>query len=113
MATLFQKKYEVLKDYTTSFCMELKYINNPQDESILTAISVGLDKSGKLYCSIYKTPIKALQDFYDQVTIDIIIEESLDDPNCKAQRNQARTNSRKGSNTIRRTSQQTQIPYRR
>lgn len=68
METLFQKKSESLKDYIARIWKELNYVDNPQDESILLAIFFGLDESGKLYCSIYKT-IKTLLDFFDQAAI--------------------------------------------
>ena len=65
LATVFQKTNESLKDYIAKFRRVVSIIEDPSDESVLTTISAGLHKDGKLYESIYMTPIKDLGKFYE------------------------------------------------
>ena len=68
---VFQWSNESLKDYIERFRREVNNVENPSDESILTAISVGLQKDGKLYESIYRSPVKDLGEFYEQAAKEI------------------------------------------
>ena len=52
-------------------------MENPLNEIILTAISAGLQNDGKLYESIYKSPIRDLGEFYEQVAKKIRWEETF------------------------------------
>ena len=52
-------------------------VEDPSDESVLTAISTGLRKDGKLYESIYRTPIKDLGEFYERAAKEIRWEEAF------------------------------------
>ena len=52
-------------------------IEDPSDESILTAISAGLCKDVNLYESIYRTPIKDLGEFNKQDAKKIWWEEAF------------------------------------
>ena len=54
-----------MKDYIERFRGEVNNVENPLDESILIAISAGLWKDGKLYKSIYKSPMRDLGEFYE------------------------------------------------
>jgi len=61
---VFQRSKEFLKDYIERIRCEINNVENPSNESVLTAISVGLWKDGKLYESIYESPIRDLGKFY-------------------------------------------------
>ncbi|XP_052172161.1 uncharacterized protein LOC127788085 [Diospyros lotus] len=63
---VFQQSGESLKDYIERFRCKVNNVESPSDESILIAISVGLRKDGKLYKSIYKSPIRDLGEFYER-----------------------------------------------
>ena len=52
-------------------------VEDPSDESILMAISVGLRKDEKPYESIYRTPVKDLGEFYEQAAKEIRWEEAF------------------------------------
>ena len=54
-----------MKDYIMMFRREVSNVEDPSDKSILTAISAGLSKDGKLYERIYRTPVKDLGEFYE------------------------------------------------
>ena len=71
LATVFQRSNESLKDYIARFRCEVSNVEDPSDESILTAISAALRKDSKLCESIYRTPIKDLREFYERVAKDI------------------------------------------
>jgi len=62
---VFQRSSESLNDYIESFRCEINNVENPSDESVLTMIFVGLWNDGKLYKSIYKSPIRDLSEFYE------------------------------------------------
>ena len=52
-------------------------MENPSNESILTAISARLWKDGKLYENIYKSPIRDLGEFYERAAKEIRWEEAF------------------------------------
>ncbi|XP_052171517.1 uncharacterized protein LOC127787496 [Diospyros lotus] len=52
-------------------------MESPSNESILTAISTGLHKDGKLYESIYKSPVRDLGKFYERATKEVQWEEAF------------------------------------
>ncbi|XP_052189973.1 uncharacterized protein LOC127799790 [Diospyros lotus] len=66
LATMFQQPNESLKDYIERFKHEVNTVDDPSDESTLTAISARLRKDRKLYESIYKSPIRDLDEFYER-----------------------------------------------
>jgi len=68
---VFQRKNESLKDYVARFMRKVSNIEDPSDESILTAISVGLRKDGKIYESIYRSSVKDLGEFYERAAKEI------------------------------------------
>ncbi|XP_052189961.1 uncharacterized protein LOC127799777 [Diospyros lotus] len=73
LGTVFQWSGESLKDYIKRFRREVNNVESPSDESILTAISAGLQKDGKLYESIYKSPVRDLGEFYERATKEVWI----------------------------------------
>jgi len=52
-------------------------VENPSNKSILTTISVGLRKDGKLYENIYKSPVKDLGELYERATKKIKWKETF------------------------------------
>ncbi|XP_052189971.1 uncharacterized protein LOC127799787 [Diospyros lotus] len=66
LAMVFLRSSESLKDYIERFRCEVNNVESPSDESILTAMSAGLRKDGKLYESIYKSPVRDLGEFYER-----------------------------------------------
>ncbi|XP_052176661.1 uncharacterized protein LOC127790965 [Diospyros lotus] len=77
LATVFQKANEPLRDYIARFRREMSNVEDPSDESILTTISAGLRKDGKLYERIYRTPIKDLGEFYERASNEIRWEDAF------------------------------------
>ncbi|XP_052197206.1 uncharacterized protein LOC127804386 [Diospyros lotus] len=55
------------------FRREVNNVESPSDESILTAISAGLRKDGKLYESIYKSSVMDLSEFYERAAKEVRI----------------------------------------
>ena len=51
-------------------------IENPSDESVLTAISANLHKDRKLYESIYRSLVTDLREFYKWDAKEIRLEEA-------------------------------------
>ena len=90
---MFQRTNESLNDYIAKFKREMNNIEDPSDESILTAISACLRKDGKLYESIYRSPIKNLGEFYKQATKEIRWEEAFGSKNLVGQKEEARSSS--------------------
>ena len=74
---MFQRSGEFLKDYIERFRREVNNVENPSNESILTAISAGLWKDGKLYENIYKSPMRDLGEFYKRAVKEIRWEEAF------------------------------------
>ena len=74
---VFQRSNESLRDYITRFRHEVTNIEDPSDESVLTAIFAGLCKDGKLYESIYRNPVKDLGEFYERAAKEIRWEEAF------------------------------------
>ncbi|XP_052171566.1 uncharacterized protein LOC127787548 [Diospyros lotus] len=68
---VFQRSGESLKDYIERFRCKVNNVESPFDKSILTAISVGLRKDGKLYKSIYKSPVRDLGEFYERAAKEV------------------------------------------
>ncbi|XP_052172199.1 uncharacterized protein LOC127788128 [Diospyros lotus] len=77
LATVFQRANESLKDYITRFRHKVSNVEDPSDKSVLPAISMGLRKDGKLYESIYRTPIRDLGEFYGQAAKEVRWEEAF------------------------------------
>ncbi|XP_052172180.1 uncharacterized protein LOC127788108 [Diospyros lotus] len=77
LTTVLQRTNESLKEYIAKFRREVSNIEDPSDESVLTAISAGLRKDGKLYENIYRTPIKDLGEFYKRAAKEIRWEEAF------------------------------------
>ncbi|XP_052203137.1 uncharacterized protein LOC127808605 [Diospyros lotus] len=77
LATVLQRTNESLNDYIARFSHEVSNIEDPSDESILTAISAGLRQDLKLYESIYRTPVKDLGEFYERAAKEIRWEEAF------------------------------------
>ena len=92
LATIFQRQGESLKEYITRFRREVANVKHPSDESILTTISAGLRKDGKLYESIYKSPVKDLGEFYERAAKEIRWEETFG-PKKQNQKNEAGSSS--------------------
>ncbi|XP_052177514.1 uncharacterized protein LOC127791572 [Diospyros lotus] len=63
--------------YIERFRHEVNNVKSPFDESILTTISAGLRKDGKLYESIYKSPMRDLDEFYERATKEVWWEEAF------------------------------------
>ncbi|XP_052193954.1 uncharacterized protein LOC127802279 [Diospyros lotus] len=93
LATVFQRSSESLKDYITRFRHEVSNVESPSDESILTAISAGLRKDGKLYESIYKSPITDLGEFYERAAKEIRWEEAFGSKKPVGHREEAESSS--------------------
>ena len=74
---MFQRSNESLKDYIARFRREVSNVEDPSDESVLTTISAGLCKDGKLYEGIYRTSIKDFGEFYEQAVKEIWWEEAF------------------------------------
>ncbi|XP_052171520.1 uncharacterized protein LOC127787500 [Diospyros lotus] len=66
-----------LSHYIERFKREVNNVESPSDESILTAISAGLRKDGKLYRSIYKSPVRDLGEFYERAAKEVWWEEAF------------------------------------
>ncbi|XP_052176712.1 uncharacterized protein LOC127791020 [Diospyros lotus] len=62
---------------SSSFRLEVNNVKSPSDESILTAISAGLWKDGKLYESIYKSPVRDLGEFYERAAKEVRWEKAF------------------------------------
>lgn len=77
LATIFQKQGETLKDYIARFQKEASNVDNPGEESLLTALSAGLDKSRSMYRSLYKRPVKDLREFHERAAAYIRWEDSF------------------------------------
>ncbi|XP_052177534.1 uncharacterized protein LOC127791590 [Diospyros lotus] len=77
LARVFQRSGESLKDYIAKFRREVSNVESPSDESILTVVSAGLRKDGKLYESIYKSPVADLGEFYERAAKEIRWEEAF------------------------------------
>ncbi|XP_052197197.1 uncharacterized protein LOC127804377 [Diospyros lotus] len=93
LATIFQRSSESLKDYIARFWREVSNVESPSDESILTAISAGLRKDGKLYESIYKSPVTDLGEFYERAAKEIRWEEAFGSKKPAGHREKARSSS--------------------
>ena len=52
-------------------------MKNPSDKSILTVIFARLQKDGKLYESIYKSPVRDLGEFYERAAKEVRWEEAF------------------------------------
>ncbi|XP_052190005.1 uncharacterized protein LOC127799827 [Diospyros lotus] len=74
---VFRRSSESLRDYTKRFKREVNNAESPSDESILTAISMGLPKDEKLYESIYMSPVRDLGEFYERAKKEIRWEETF------------------------------------
>ncbi|XP_052203106.1 uncharacterized protein LOC127808575 [Diospyros lotus] len=77
LTTVLQWSNESSKDYIKRFKREVNNVESPSDESILTAISVGLQKDEKLYESIYKSPVRDLGEFYERAAKEVQWEEAF------------------------------------
>ncbi|XP_052196008.1 uncharacterized protein LOC127803648 [Diospyros lotus] len=77
LAIVFQRFGESLKDYIERFRREVNNVESPSDESIITAISAGLRKDGKLYESIYKFSVRDLDEFYERAAKEVRWEEAF------------------------------------
>ena len=82
-----------LMDYIERFRCEVNNVVNPLDESILTTISAGLRKDGKLYESIYKSPMKDLGEFYERAVKEIRWEEIFSSKKPEHQKDGGRSTS--------------------
>lgn len=88
---MFQQSNESFKYYIERFRHEINNVENRSDESILIAIFVGLQKDGKLYESIYKSPVRDLCEFYERATKKIRWEETFDSKKPTNQKDKARS----------------------
>ncbi|XP_052181956.1 uncharacterized protein LOC127794748 [Diospyros lotus] len=77
LTIVFQKANEPLRDYIARFRCEVSNVKDPSDGSILMAIFTGLRKDGKLYESIYRTPVKDLGEFCERASKEIRWEDAF------------------------------------
>ncbi|XP_052171494.1 uncharacterized protein LOC127787473 [Diospyros lotus] len=73
---------------------QVSNVESPFDEIILTAISAGLQKDGKLYESIYKSPVIDLREFYERAAKEIRWEEAFGSKKPAGHREEAGSSSR-------------------